>query len=86
MRGPKVVLTASGMATGGRVLHHLVQYLGITATWWRNDRLPGARHARRGAGNNGCDTLRIHGQDLPVRAEVVQLPDGLRRMPMRASS
>ena len=72
VHGPKIVLAASGMATGGRVLHHLVQYLGhhrnmVVLTGYQ---APGTRGA---ALADGCETLRIHGQDLPVRAEVVQL-------------
>jgi metallo-beta-lactamase family protein len=72
MHGPKIVLAASGMATGGRVLHHLVQYLGdhrnmVLLTGYQ---APGTRGA---ALVQGSDMLRIHGQDLPVRAEVVQL-------------
>jgi metallo-beta-lactamase family protein len=70
--GPKVILSASGMATGGRVLHHLVQYLGdhrnmVLLTGYQ---APGTRGASLA---NGAPTLRIHGQDLPVRAEIVQL-------------
>ncbi len=70
--GPKVVLAASGMATGGRVLHHLVQYLGdhrhmVVLTGYQ---APGTRGAHLAA---GATELRIFGQDLPVRAEVVQL-------------
>ena len=70
--GPKVILAASGMATGGRVLHHLVQYLGdhrnmVLLTGYQ---APGTRGATLA---NGGTQLRIHGQDLPVRAEVVQL-------------
>lgn len=70
--GPKVILSASGMATGGRVLHHLAQHLGdhrnmvlltgFQAAGTRGDRLA------QGEGH-----LRIHGHDVPVRAEVVQL-------------
>jgi metallo-beta-lactamase family protein len=72
VRGPKIVLAASGMATGGRVLHHLVQYLGdhrhmVLLTGYQ---APGTRGA---ALVKGSGTLRIHGQDLQVRAEVVQL-------------
>ena len=72
VRGPKIVLAASGMATGGRVLHHLVQYLGdhrhmVLLTGYQ---APGTRGA---ALVKGSGTLRLHGQDLPVRAEVVQL-------------
>ncbi len=70
--GPKVILAASGMATGGRVLHHLVQYLGdhrnmVVLTGYQ---APGTRGATLA---HGGSTLRIHGQDLPVRAEIVQL-------------
>ncbi|MDM7941840.1 MAG: MBL fold metallo-hydrolase [Hydrogenophaga sp.] len=70
--GPKVILSASGMATGGRVLHHLVQYLGdhrnmVVLTGYQ---APGTRGATLA---NGGTQLRIHGQDLPVRAEIVQL-------------
>ncbi|MDZ4126626.1 MAG: MBL fold metallo-hydrolase, partial [Hydrogenophaga sp.] len=68
----KVILAASGMATGGRVLHHLVQHLGdhrnmVLLTGYQ---APGTRGATLA---NGGTKLRIHGQDLPVRAEIVQL-------------
>jgi len=70
--GPKVILAASGMATGGRVLHHLVQYLSdhrnmVVLTGYQ---APGTRGATLA---HGGTTLRVHGQDLPVRAEIVQL-------------
>ncbi|WP_101048071.1 MBL fold metallo-hydrolase RNA specificity domain-containing protein [Macromonas nakdongensis] len=70
--GPKVILAASGMATGGRVLHHLVQYLGdhrnlVLLTGYQ---APGTRGATLA---NGGTSLRIHGQEVAVRAEVAQL-------------
>ena len=70
--GPKIVLAAAGMATGGRVLHHLVQYLGhhrnmVVLTGYQ---APGTRGASL---SDGATKLRIHGQDVPVRAEVVQM-------------
>jgi metallo-beta-lactamase family protein len=70
--GPKVILSASGMATGGRVLHHLARYLGdhrnmVVLTGYQ---APGTRGATLAAGG---PSLRMHGQDIPVRAEVVQL-------------
>ncbi len=70
--GPKVILSASGMATGGRVLHHLMQYLGdhrnmIVLTGYQ---APGTRGATLA---DGAKHLRVFRQDLPVRAEVVQL-------------
>ena len=70
--GPMVILSASGMATGGRVLHHLALYAGehrnmVIIT---GHQAPGTRGARIA---NGEKTIRIHGQDVAVRAEVVQL-------------
>jgi metallo-beta-lactamase family protein len=70
--GPMVILAASGMATGGRVLHHLAQYASdhrnmIILTGYQS---PGTRGAWLAAGHN---TVRIHGQEIPVRAEVVQI-------------
>lgn len=69
---PKIIISASGMATGGRVLHHLKLYVGDA----RNTVLlagfqaPGTRGDRLARGEA---TLKIHGQDWPVKAEVVQL-------------
>jgi metallo-beta-lactamase family protein len=69
---PKIILSASGMATGGRVLHHLKHYLGD----YRNTVLlagyqaPGTRGDRLVRGEK---SLKIHGQDWPVLAEIVQL-------------
>jgi metallo-beta-lactamase family protein len=70
--GPIVILSASGMATGGRVLHHLKNYAPdarnlILLTGYQS---PGTRGASLAAGEA---TVRIHGQDVRVRAEVVQL-------------
>ena len=70
--GPMVILSASGMATGGRVLHHLAMHL----THHRNMviltgfQAPGTRGATLAGGGA---FLRIHGQDVPVKAEVVSL-------------
>lgn len=70
--GPMVILSASGMATGGRVLHHLALYAGdhrnmVVLTGYQS---PGTRGGSLAA---GASSLRIHGRDIPVRAEVVQL-------------
>ena len=70
--GPKVILSASGMATGGRVLHHLAKYLPdhrnmVVLTGYQ---APGTRGATLASGGA---QLRMHGHDIPVRAEVVQL-------------
>jgi metallo-beta-lactamase family protein len=90
--GPMVILAASGMATGGRVLHHLALYAGerrnmIVLTGYQT---PGTRGGRIAAGEK---SIRIHGQDVAIEAEVVrlesasahadgnQLLDWLRQMP-----
>ncbi len=70
--GPMVILSASGMATGGRVLHHLEQHAGdqrnmVILTGYQ---APGTRGATLAS---GAHSVRIHGHDVAVRAEVVQL-------------
>ena len=70
--GPMVILSASGMATGGRVLHHLEQHVGdhrnmVILTGYQ---APGTRGATLAS---GARSVRIHGHDVEVRAEVVQL-------------
>jgi metallo-beta-lactamase family protein len=66
------VLTASGMLTGGRVLHHLFQVApdrrsAIVLAGYQS---PGTR------GDSlfrGAASLRVFGEDVPVRAEVVTM-------------
>ncbi|MBE4720030.1 MBL fold metallo-hydrolase RNA specificity domain-containing protein [Pseudarthrobacter sp. AB1] len=70
--GPMVIISASGMLTGGRILHHLQAYgpdpknvvvlSGYQAAGTRGAALAG-----------GAKQLRIFGQDLTIRAEVVML-------------
>ncbi len=69
---PKVIISASGMATGGRVLHHLKSY----APDARNTILFAGFQAggTRGAAMvGGVDSVKIHGEYVPVRAEVKNL-------------
>ena len=66
---PAIIISSSGMATGGRVLHHLkaglpeprntVLLVGFQAEGTRGRRLL-----------NGEKTIRIHGLDVPVNARV----------------
>lgn len=73
--GPMIVISASGMCTGGRVLHHLQRFLpderstilfvGYQATGTRGRTLV-----------DGASELKLLGQYVPVRARIVQL-DGL---------
>lgn len=72
LRYPAVIISASGMATGGRVLHHLKAF----APDRRNTivlagyQAGGTRGARLQAGE---PSIRIHGQHVAVNAEVVSL-------------
>lgn len=70
--GPMVILSASGMATGGRVLHHLARYAGdhrnmIILTGFQ---APGTRGASLAG---GAASVRIHGEEVAIHAEIVQL-------------
>jgi len=71
-RMPAIIISASGMATGGRVLHHL------------QEMLPQRRHtvavvgfAAEGTRTRqllaGATEIKIHGRYIPVRAEVFSL-------------
>lgn len=71
-REPAIIVAANGMATGGRVLHHLKGLVGsnkhtILFTGYQAE---GTRGAKMLAGE---PTIRIHGEDLPVKAEVAVL-------------
>ena len=71
-RTPKIIISASGMATGGRVLHHLKAYV----TDARNTILFAGFQAggTRGAAMlAGARKIKIHGRYWDVRAEVQNL-------------
>ncbi len=69
---PKIIISASGMATGGRVLHHLknlvedhrnaIVFCGYQASGTRGEQMI-----------NGAKTIKMFGQHLPVRAEIDNL-------------
>jgi metallo-beta-lactamase family protein len=72
-RYPKVIISASGMATGGRVLHHLIAF----APDHRNTVLLSGFQAAGTRGRRllqGEREIKIFGQWVPVQAEVVDLP------------
>ena len=71
-KGPMVIVSASGMVTGGRVLHHLIAFAPDpkNAIILCGFQAGGTRGAAIAA---GASTVRIYGQDVPIRAEVVQL-------------
>ena len=69
---PKVIISASGMATGGRVLHHLKR----DAPDPRNTILFAGFQAggtRGAAMMAGVESVKIHGEYVPVRAQVSNL-------------
>ncbi len=73
MNYPAIIISASGMATGGRVLHHLrnhgpdhrssIVFAGYQAGGTRGARLVG-----------GERLIRIFGEEVRINAEVVSLP------------
>lgn len=68
----KVIISASGMATGGRVLHHLEHYAPDprSAILFAGFQAGGTRGAAMVA---GAESIKMHGQYVPVRAKVHNL-------------
>ena len=66
---PSVILSASGMATGGRVLHHLKQTLGDphSTVLFAGFQAPGTRGD---ALVHGASVVKIHGKEYSVRCKV----------------
>ena len=69
---PKIIIAASGMATGGRVLHHLKFYVpdARNSVLFAGFQAGGTRGAAMVA---GIDRIKIHGEYHDVRAEVATL-------------
>lgn len=68
-RGPMVILAASGMATGGRVLHHLKAFAGDArnVVLFAGYQAGGTRGAAMLA---GAKFIKIHGEQIAVRASI----------------
>jgi metallo-beta-lactamase family protein len=68
-RGPFIVVSASGMATGGRVIHHLANRIGDerNVVLLVGYQAPGTRGA---ALRDGARKIKLFGQYHPVRARV----------------
>lgn len=69
---PKIIISASGMATGGRILFHLKTYAGdpkntILFSGYQADGTRGADML------NGKKEIKIHGELVPIRAELASL-------------
>jgi len=71
-KGPFIVVSASGMATGGRILHHLshrapdqgnlILLVGYQAQGTRGRRIL-----------EGAETMKIHGEEIAIRAHVASI-------------
>lgn len=69
---PSIIISASGMATGGRVLHHLktlapdpknlILFAGFQAAGTRGEAMI-----------HGAESIKIHGEKIPLRAEIASL-------------
>ncbi|WP_139003372.1 MBL fold metallo-hydrolase RNA specificity domain-containing protein [Arthrobacter crystallopoietes] len=70
--GPMIIISASGMLSGGRILHHLETYGPDprNAVVLSGYQVGGTRGASLAAGEK---ELRIYGQNVRIRAEVIQL-------------
>lgn len=69
---PVIVISASGMATGGRILHHLKHFItdGRNTVLFAGFQAAGTRGARL---INGEKEIKIHGELHSVRAEILNL-------------
>jgi metallo-beta-lactamase family protein len=72
MRGPLVIISGSGMATGGRVVHHLKRRLSdpsttVLFTGYQAEGTTGRRLL------DGAGSLTLHGEEVEVRARVRSL-------------
>ncbi len=73
VEGPAVIISSSGMMTGGRIVHHLKKRLpdkrttvvlgGYMAFGTRGRRI-----------QDGAETIRMHGMDVPVNAAIEKVP------------
>lgn len=69
---PMVIIAGSGMAAGGRVVHHIKAYGGDhrNTILFTGFQAPGTRGS---ALVNGAREVRIHGEYVEIRAEIAQL-------------
>lgn len=70
--GKAIIISASGMVTGGRILHHLVNRLGNP----KNTVLFIGYQAEGTRGRTileGAETVKIHGQQVPINAKIEQI-------------
>lgn len=73
VKTPAIIISASGMVTGGRILHHLkerlphpentVLFIGYQAEGTRGRKIL-----------EKCQSIRMFGEDIPVRAHIANIP------------
>ncbi len=71
-RGKAIIISASGMATGGRILHHLFHHLpneknGIVIVGYQPEGTRGRRLL------DGEPTVKIYGNEVPVKAKIYHI-------------
>jgi len=72
LRGPRIIVSSSGMLSGGRILHHLRRLAGER----RNLVVLAGYQAAGTRGRKlleGARSIRIYGRDIPVRAETISI-------------
>ncbi len=73
-KGPMLIISASGMLTGGRILHHLKAF----APYPQNTILLTGFQAAGTRGEalvKGAEEIKVHGQYVPVKAQIKVLPN-----------
>ena len=68
-KGKAIIISASGMATGGRILHHLFHHLpheknGVIIVGYQAQETRGRRLL------DGDPSIRIYGEEVPVSAKI----------------
>ena len=71
---PMIIISSSGMVTGGRVLHHLMQRLPDpkNLVLFIGFQAPGTRGFSI---KNGAKSIKIFGQDVPIRSQIAALEE-----------
>ena len=72
MKGPRIIISASGMVTGGRIMHHMLHALPDE----ENTVLFVGYQAKETRGqiiSSGADTVKIFGMRVPIRAKIEQI-------------
>lgn len=72
VQGPAIIISSSGMMTGGRIVHHLKNRLPNPS----NTVVLGGYMAVGTRGRllqDGAEVIRMHGQEVPVRASIEQV-------------